>query len=180
MQNIHSSTTQEAAALKAREWLAILIVIIAVAALTAVTQFKNNVPSSSVYLEKEGYSTLSTEVIVKGAVELPGTYHIGSEMTLGALLELAKVYPTADLSKLRLDSVIRKSRMVVVKEKEQITVYLTGAVKKSGALKVAKGTTLEQLLKSTELDDQAHVEAINGKRKLKENELIEIPFRKVL
>lgn len=120
---------------------------------------------------------MTTEVVVKGAVHFPGTYQLVNEMTIGTLLKLAMVKPDADLGKMRLDTVIRKTRLVYVKEKAQITVYLTGAVKNAGAVKVNKGTTLEELLKTIDLDEDAHLEAFKGKRKLKENELIEIPFK---
>lgn len=166
--------------LKAREWLAVTIVVAAVAFLSALTQFKGNRPSRIPLLAQGDVSRPTVEVVVKGAVLLPGTYNLPQEMTLGTLLELAKPLPEAELSKWRLEAPIRKGRLVVVKEREQITVYLSGAVKNEGAVRVLKGTTLEQLLQSAELDAQSDVGALKGKRKLKANELIEIPFRKVL
>lgn len=169
-----------AATLKAREWLAVTIVIASLACLAALTQFKGNKPNLIPAIAQIDASRPTVEVVVKGAVSLPGTYHLPQEMTLGALLELAKPLPEADLGKWRLEAPIRKGRLVVVKEREQITVYLSGAVKNEGAVKVMKGTTLEQLLQNTELDAQADVGAIKAKRKLRANELIEIPFRKVL
>jgi competence protein ComEA len=113
-------------------------------------------------------------------VKLPGTYQLPSEMTINDLLALAITEPDADLRRVRPDTVIRKSRAVTIPRKEKMTVYLSGAVAQPGAYQVQKGTSLQELLKQVKLAPQADVERIKGGRKLKSNELIEIPYRKVL
>lgn len=167
--------------LKAREWLAVSVLILTIAALTLLTHFsKYSYTTSTAAITPSTNSYTFIEVAVRGAVKLPGTYQLPFEMTVNDLLALAITEPDADLRRLRRDTVIRKSRAVTIARKEKMTVYLSGAVASPGAYQVLKGTSLKDLLKQVELAPQADVERIKGERRLKNNELIEIPYRKVL
>lgn len=167
-------------ALKVREWLAVAIFVVSITLLTLITHFKGQSEVDFSYDQSFAPQVRAIEVIVKGAVQFPGVYRLSNEMKVVEILALSEVSEEADMKKIRLESRLRKNRILSVPFKEMITVYITGAVKSGGSVKIEKGSTVSDALKMVELDEQADVDAIKRGKRMKENELIEVPFRKVL
>ena len=92
---------------------------------------------------------------------------------------MALPLPEADLSKLKLKSKLKDGQVIKILAKEWITVYLEGAVEEQGALKVLKGTKLQDLSESVHFLPDADSAKLNKKRVLKDEEVINVPCKKV-
>lgn len=118
------------------------------------------------------------DVLVKGAVEHPGVYHLSSDMQMKDLLAIAGVKNTADLKRYSEDSWIKKGRVVNVLTQQMISVHLQGAVKGPSTLKLPKGSKVNDILNVIQLDEDADIEILQKKRLIKDNETFLIPHLK--
>jgi hypothetical protein len=112
------------------------------------------------------------EVYVMGAVELPGTYRMLRGETRGSVLTKARPLPTADLSRVKIMSKLKEGQLIEIPYITYITVFIKGEVEQEGALRVPKGTKLNQLEGRITLKPGADYKALMKKRVLKDGETI--------
>ncbi|HEV8051214.1 MAG TPA: SLBB domain-containing protein [Parachlamydiaceae bacterium] len=162
--------------LKVHEWLAIAILIGILSGLACLTSLnaKGESGRSAIEIHHNKYSGF--DVLVKGAVDHPGVYHINSEITMKDLLSLAGLSSSSDLRRFNLDAVIKKGRVVNVPLRAMINIRLAGAVKEERTLSIPKGSKLEDLVAIAELAPNANVKALMKKRRLKDDEIVIVPF----
>ena len=160
--------------LSVHEWLAISVLIGILGCLALVTTFHGTQIHSQ--LEGRGKVRLdSFDVLVKGAVDHPGVYHLQGEMQMKEVLALAGVRQDADLRRYALEGYIKKGRAINVPAKQMMTIFLSGAIRGDRTIKVPKGTKVSDLLSIVELAEDADVEVLQKKRLLKPNETLYIP-----
>lgn len=165
---------QEKPHLPIHEWVAVVTILGFMAILTGLTAFDSS-PSSPVITGVPHYLTdPNIEVYIQGAVERSGVYTVPRGALVSDLLELAKPEGDADLTKLKLQSKLRKGQLVKVPKLAMLTVYLEGAVETPGALKIPKGTRLEELPNLAKLTAEANLKPLQKKRRLKDGEVIHI------
>lgn len=166
-------------ALKVREWLAILVLIVVVFGLAIYTSFSKGkdlhgqLDRAVMKTSKKGF-----EVIVKGAVDRPGVYRLFAPVAMKDLLSIAEIRSEADLRRFHMDQAISHGRVLNVPVRVMITIQLSGAVKNPGLIQVPKGTSVEDLLAIISLKEHADAKVLKKKRKLKADEVINIPFLK--
>jgi len=161
--------------LHVHEWFAILVLIGLIGGLAIITSDSQNQRSQNIKETEIFYRKDWVEVFVKGAVQFPGIYQVPSEMTMKDVLEMAQVSNEADLRRFNLDRSIGKARSINIPTKPMITIYLKGAVKRSGAISVPKGFRLQDILELDIFEENADKMVLKKKRKLKEGERINIP-----
>lgn len=164
-------------ALNVHEWLAIAIMTGLLGGLALITFL-----SGPAFRQSRQFQLQQgrIEVLIKGAVDHPGVYRIPPGMPMKDLLALAAVRENGDLRRYRPDSLIKKTRLIHVPEQAMMTVYVTGEVLSSKELRVPKGVKVEDLLPLITLTDEADPSILRKKRKLKPNEVIEIPKKQSL
>lgn len=161
--------------LKTREWLAVAILALVFLSLTIITLDSKPVnPPNSIRLNDPGRRGI--EILVKGDVAYPGMYHLPAELSMREVLNLVQANPTADLRRFNLDRPIRHGRLLNIPKRAMITVHVTGAVKSHQSIVLPKGTTLEGLISQLEgiADENANLKPLQKKRKLRDNETIEL------
>ncbi len=164
---------QKTAHLKVHEWLAVALLIGIIGTL-AIISAKGNAhtkPNFTAYNK-------GVEILVKGAVAYPGMYRLPSEVTMQELLAIVHVQPEADLRRLSMERLVKQGRVVNIPERSMITVHLQGAVKTPGPLRVPKGSRMEELLALPIFSENANTQGLRKKRKLKADEIIDIPNKK--
>jgi hypothetical protein len=163
--------------LAVHEWLAVIVIIGCFATLTCLSLiFDKSIPdntSSIPHYLKPQY----IEVLVQGAVELPGSYKMSSSAKLKELIALANPIPEADLRHLKLEGKLRNGQVVKIQTRQHIDVYVSGAVENPGKLRVPQGTKLNELGNYAQLSTHADTNKINRKRILKSEEVIVVPSR---
>ena len=95
---------------------------------------------------------------------------------MGDLLRLAQPLSSADLRRINPNARLRDGRSLVIRDRPMITLSIIGAVENPGILRVPKGTTLHQLLNQIRLSDNADVSNLKDRRRLRDHDVIEIPF----
>lgn len=170
-------TENQVSLLKVHEWLAIAVVIGILAGLAFLTTFSGRGESRQEGINPSLTKVKGFDVLIQGAVERPGIYHLESEMKMKDLLAIAEVRQEADLRRLKLDAMVKKGRVVRVPVRMMITVHLKGAVKQEGALRIPKGSKMEDLLELAEFDEDADLKVVRKKRRLKDDEEIIVPFQ---
>ena len=169
---------EKISSLRVHEWLAIALVLGFLVGLTTLTSINRS--RESVKLNCELYSRQFSgfDVYIKGAVDHPGVYHIQSEMKMRKLLNLAQLKSHADIRRFNPETVVKKSRVINVPAKEMITITLKGAVKAQKSLSLPKNSRLEDLITQGEFSDDADLNALKKKRRLKAGEVVVVPFVK--
>ena len=170
-----SEDCESISSLKVHEWLAIAILIGVLAGLACLTSFNVKGESGRSGPESHQQKYSGFDVLVKGAVDHPGVYHINSEMAMKELLSLAGLSSNADLRRFNLDALIKKGRIVNVPARAMIDVHLKGAVKEEKTITLPKGSKLEDLVSLVEFAPEANVKALQKKRRLKHDEVIIVP-----
>lgn len=158
--------------LKVHEWLAVSLTIGAVV-LVCVISFFNDVGGGG--REKIGWEGL--EVHVMGAVSKPGSYQMEKGAKMSELLALAEPLVEADLRRINREASLRTGQVVHIPARQQITVYLDGAVKAPGALTIGRGTPLSALAERDLFHRDADPKALQRKRPLQDQEVVYIPFK---
>lgn len=170
-----NSEYEEKYSLKVHEWLAITITAGIIGGLACLTSFNQKKESSKIGSSFISKHNIGFEVLVKGAVEHPGIYHLHSEIQLKDLLAIAGVSSDADLRKFSLSGVLKKGRVINIPSKPMINIHLKGAVEKEYTLTVPKNTKLEDLIGIAKLNSNAEVNFLKKKRRLKPDEVIYVP-----
>ena len=160
--------------LQAHEWLFVLLLIAALfCTLTAALLAGKGEPAQAgLFFSAEK----KVEVLLKGAVEQAGIYKITPNMLLKELLQIAGVLPEADLRRLKLNRPIAHTRILNIRKREMISIYLEGAVRNVGVLTVPRGSILSDLQQFVVFDQKADTTFLNKKRRLKDGEVIKVPF----
>lgn len=165
-------------ALMVHEWLAITTIIGFLGMLTIISVIRSTPP---LVPQKELAHPLTNpfiKVSIEGAVEHPGSYNLKKGARVKDALEQAKPLSNANLGQMNLESKLRKGQKINVPKIEMLTLFLQGAVKTPGALQVPKGTRLIDLMSLVEFLENAKLEPLQKKRRLKNNEVIHIKTMK--
>lgn len=164
-------------ALPLHEWLAVAAIMGFMITLTAITAFKDNSAPYATLADPHYITDPNIEICMEGEVEHKGALRVNRGATIREVIDIAKPTPHADLSKLKMASKVRKGQIVKVPKLVVFTIYLEGAVKQPGALKVPKGTRLEDLQTLVAFAPEAKIDVLQKKRRLKDGEIIRIPAR---
>lgn len=161
------------------EWLAVaaLSTLMLLLAVIAVWNRTQTLPTTSSSKSPHYLLPQEIEVTVEGAVEHSGHYKLKVGSRVKDLLEIAKPLPEANLKKIKMESQLREGRLLKVPFTEMIVVHIKGAVKQEGELKIKKGTRLVDLLEIVNFSENADLEPLQKKRRLKEQEVIEIKIK---
>jgi protein involved in polysaccharide export with SLBB domain len=173
---LRSSLQGKSFPLKVHEWLAIALIIAAIGSLAVITSYSKKGATQADQTKMPIQNRSGIEILIKGAVEYPGIYRLPSEMLMKDLLELARLQPDADLRRYNLDRPVKRGRAINVPARHMIKVYLKGAVKNPGPIAIPKGTRMMDLLEVIAFEKNADKKALQKKRKLKPEEIVEVPF----
>ncbi len=157
----------------AHEWLAVITIVAAAIGLSGLALLDEEPPTSSPRSQPLSVSTIS--VTIRGAVAQPGRYEVPAGAIVDDLLTLASPLPSADLRRLNRQSSLRNGRDIVVSEYPTITVFLTGAVEEEGPVKLKRGTLMQDLLQYGSFRKDADTSALNKRRRLKDQQVIDVP-----
>ncbi len=162
------------------EWLIISLFcsILAILAGMALWRHPNNHYEKMPSLPEPKVTVL--QVKVEGAVANPGNYRLPLNATLKELLKQAHPLPQADLSQLKWRRKLRNGQTIYVPERVWITIYLEGAVKQTGPVKILSGTRWQELADQLEFLPEADLKSIRKKQRfLQDGELIIIASKRV-
>lgn len=167
------SDSRWASSLHVHEWMAVVLLIVSVLIICFVTHFNIDAIKYSSNQPSDTH-----DVIVKGAVDREGIYRIGLKMTLGELLTICEVCPNADLRRYKLDNPLKKGRVLNIRPRKVIRVHVSGAVITPGTIEMFPGQRYADLRKKIELLSDADDSILKKKGVLKDNQKIDVPFRK--
>lgn len=159
------------------EWLIICLFVIILLILAFITLVRKTDRLPQVSSTHE-LSLQTIEVSIKGAVNKPGSYEFKKGALLKDLLELAEALPEADLNRVKTEAKLRNGQQVIIPAQRWITVYVQGAVEQPQALKIKLGTPINQIPSLLTLLPEADIRKLKAKRRLKDQEVIEIPLKK--
>jgi hypothetical protein len=153
------------------EWAAVLTVI-GMIFFFAIIAYVND-PTEELLTQSS-----EVEVFITGAVELPGVYVLPRGSLIGDLLEKAQPVDSADLRRVKKMGKLQPGQVIHIKNFPQITIYLDGAVKKKGAMSIAKGVKIKDLLLRDLFLPEADLEPFFKNRFLRHQETLYIPYKK--
>jgi hypothetical protein len=153
---------------------AVIVLSALILSLTLISNFRGSSSLEQVAAIPHFVSSPEVEVSIQGAVEHPGSYQLPRGALVQDLLELAKPLPNADLKRIRGTTKLRNGKTVNVPEIAKIEIFLQGAVQQKGALNVAKGTVLRDLIDMVEFEPDADLKPLQKKRKLRDQETITV------
>lgn len=155
------------------EWVIVALLVAIFAVLTLVTTLKNHdvMPPTGA---PHHLTAQEIEVEIKGAVAKPGFYTLKKGAIMQDLLNLAEPLPEADLKRIKGTSRLKNDQYVHIPAKETIVIFIDGAVKEKGPITMYKGSALKDLIPQLEFLPNADVQSLNKKRKLKDQEIIEV------
>lgn len=163
--------------LKTREWIIIIFYCGTMLFITLLTQIL--VPSEKPNSHHIHYPQPSTiEVSISGAVETPGIYKVEKGAQVQDLIALAKPLSNANLSKLKMTTVLAPGRHIKIPQIETVTVRIEGAVESPTTIKIVKGTKLKELIDEVTLLENADKRALLKQRPARDGETIIIPEKK--
>ena len=161
--------------LQIHEWLAVVCIIGLLGFLTALSWFNATYSSAPETGTPHYILAQEIEINIQGAVEQPGRRLVKKGITVGEALAHAGLLSDADLRRVKLDSKVRRNQTIKVPQLATITVIVEGAVVTPGSLKLPKGAKLMDLIAHVVLQDNADVEKLRKKRRLKDGETIQVP-----
>lgn len=173
-----SKTKKNPSNLKVHEWLAVIILITILLTLSAMAYLSqgdigDKERLTPAFLSHQG----KIEILIKGAVDHPGTYVVPSLITLDEVLRLAQVKPEADLRRFQLDRPIKRGRTLNIPTREMISIELNGVFNPPKKITVPKGSKVEDLLNLIDFPKDADLKPLQKKRKLKPDEVIIVPLK---
>jgi len=116
------------------------------------------------------------EVTVTGAVKNPGTYEVYANTLFKKILAKVKPLKSADLSKIKSIRRVERSCEVDIPFKENIQVFVTGAVDNPGRFILPYGSNKKNLLGKLKLKKNANCTKMRKNKILKDQEEIIIPW----
>lgn len=160
--------------LPTHEWIAIialsglLLSIIAVTFVMKEKQFSHETGIPHYVMEQE------IEIFVEGAVQKPGSHKARRGMRLRQILDQVGLTKNSDIRRLRLESKVRNGQVIKVPAYTMITIYVDGAVEIPGAISIRKGSSVEDLIPLIKFQENANIEKLRRKRRLKSGETIKV------
>lgn len=159
------------------EWLAVISGLVVLLGFCSIAYFyEQEVPEEIKKLALEKTKD-QIEVWIEGAVEKPGTYALERGAILQDLFNQAVPAADANLRVFNLANKLRNKQKIKV-SKSTITIYLEGAVNTPGALILPFGSRLEEIIARAEFPEDADLKPLKKKRKLKDQEVILISWKK--
>lgn len=117
-------------------------------------------------------------VYVKGEVKYAGQYELPNGSIMQDLLSQAVALSSADLSRVKLKSLLKDNQKITIPERVWITIQIEGAIEKPGPYKVLSGTRCQELVETLEFPNEADLTSLKRKRHyLKDGELVYISFK---
>ena len=158
------------------EWMAVIFFIALMFVLTMATHSCNS--DSIVSKETTSHAVINSniEVFIEGEVEFPGRHEIKKGSKLKDLLLLAKPRQEADLSKIKLNGLLRKGQTVKIPILKMIKIILIYPDESKEEKSFAKGVSFDELAFKLHLEGKIKLTENQGKRKLKDGEVIKIDF----
>lgn len=160
-----------------QEWMAVIFFIALMFVLTIATHSCNS--DSTVLFNEAGSHDISNpniEVFVEGEVEYPGRYEVKRGSKLKDLLLLSKLKSGADLSKIKLNTLLRKGQTIKVPVLKMIKIILIFPDDSKEERSFPKGTSFEELASTLGLKGRIKLLDSQKRKKLKNGEVIKIDF----
>lgn len=159
------------------EWMAVLFFIALMFVLTIST---HSCSSDSTAQSKETtphyVTSQNIEVFVEGEVEFCGRHEIKRGAKLKDLLLLVKPKPDADLSKIKLNTLLRKGQKIKIPALKLIKILLIFPDDSKEERSFPKGTSFDELASKTGFKGRLKFLENQKGRKLKDGEVIKIDF----
>ena len=163
--------------LASHEWISVITIIAFMVLFSAIAFFDDEPVGVPVSMHEDVLQPF-IHASISGAVASPGHYQFPADATVGDLLILAQPLPSADLRRINRQAKLREGRSLVIQELPTNTLYVQGAVIEPGPVIVPKGTTLDQLLQKITLAPDADIDKLKSSKKLRDRQIIDIPFKK--
>jgi hypothetical protein len=159
--------TLEKSFLPVREWAAVLVMLFILASLSTL--------SFTAKSQATDERALSIQVHIVGEVEKETLLEMPYGATIGDALSKVALTSSTDVDRLTLDAQLKHGQILVIPKKGVVSVYLKGAVQKTGVLHLQEAATFRDLQQVALFDDTADMKAFKRKtRKLKDGEVITI------
>ena len=159
------------------EWMAVIFFIALMFILTIST---HSCSSDSTAQSKETTPHYITnpniEVFIEGEVEFPGRHEIKRGSKLKDLLLLVKPKPEADLSKIKLNALLRKGQAIKIPALKLIKIILIFPDDSKEERSFPKDTSFDELASTSAFKGRIKLLENHKKRKLKDGEVIKIDF----
>ncbi len=159
------------------EWMAVIFFIAIMLLLTVSTHSCSSDSTAQSKEEIPHYVTSTNiEVFVEGEVEFPGRFEIKRGAKLKDLLLLVKPKQEADLSKLKLNVVLRKGQKIKIPTLKLIKIILIFPDDSKEERSFPKGTSFDELASKVGYKGRIKLLKSQKGRKLKDGEVIKIDF----
>jgi len=126
----------------------------------------------------ESFASQKISIEISGAVGKPGLYTVPQGSTLSTVLRKVKLKPLADLFGFELGRALDESCSIEIPMLKEITIEVSGCVKKNVRLTLAAGSRICDLKNLIVLTEEADRTFLKRKRLLKNREVIEVPARR--
>jgi hypothetical protein len=158
--------------LKAHEWIAVSLLIVSLIVITFLTQGDHTA------LQVLPRTPATHDVVVRGAVAHEGIYRVSTDMSLRELLALVEPNSQADLRRYKLDNPLRKGRIINIRTRKVIRVYVSGAVLEPKEIELYSGARYSDLKGKVALHKNANKTILDRRGLLKDQQKVVIPFTK--
>lgn len=152
-----------------REWLVIFCVTTSLLILGVVSFFRG----------RDDFSFQSNDdvyVVVDGAVSNTEGYLVKPGSRVKDLLSQIHLLPEADLKKIKKNARLYSGQYLYIPQKNRVVeVYIDGAVKNSGVVRIKKGKRLSYLLDNVKATANADLESLPLHMRLQGSETIVVP-----
>jgi hypothetical protein len=160
--------------LPVQEWVIVGLILAIMTTILLVTSFNSRSTPKEV---SKPLILEEIEVKITGAIAKPGYYILPIGTTLETLLEKVEVLPEANTTRLNMKKSLRDGQKIHIQSIPTVTIYLEGAIHKSGPLQVPKGTRVKDLIEIADLTREADLDSLDKKRQLKEGETIKVKLK---
>lgn len=118
------------------------------------------------------------EITLQGAVKNPGKRKVLRGALIKDVINDAEIPSEADLSKIKLQSKVRRGQVIHIPYQNKIFIQVEGAVEQPGEFLMPLGSRLEDLIPQIKCLPEADTRPLRKKRRLKEGETITVPARR--
>lgn len=117
------------------------------------------------------------EVFIEGAVAKSGTFRVKRGAVLSDLLELTPLTSEADMRRVKQDKRLRNGQVIKIPSIPKVSITIEGAVANAGTISLPKGSRLCDLIPHVQFLENANIEKLQRKRRLKEGETIHVTYK---